>query len=263
MKRIIVTDLDGTLLDEHERIHSIDIDILQEIPDDVIFIPASGRALSSIKHVFISNHCNLPEPFPFPVISLNGAMGFLPGEKTAFYHPLPNDLINEVLQQTDKYRQICFLFLDKQKAVMVNPTQFGMLGEIRYHFGSVPYQPGIPLKDIAKIMCLSDDREALQEYEHSVNHLDCSTAFSMDTIFEITPTGVNKGSGLMDLLSRLGLDDRFSIFGAGDGGNDLEMLECANVRFASDQSPEYIRNRADRIYPYGSDLLNLMLNTPI
>ena len=51
------------------------------------------------------------------------------------------------------------------------------------------------------------------------------------TIFEITPKGINKGSGLLKLLHTLGWEN-LALYVAGDGENDLPMMQMAKVSFA-------------------------------
>ncbi len=259
MKYILVTDLDGTLLDQHERIHPDDLAILNHLPDDVVFIPASGRSLHSIKHMFSSNGFSPTTPFPFPVITLNGSMGYLPGELELFFHQLDAEIISNVLTIVKEYPEICFLFLDQKNAYMVNETMFGQLGERRYKFGALQFNDQIPLDHFAKIMCLSDDTKSLKRFQRRVSTLPATYAFSMETIFEITPPQVNKGSALRQILQVLG-DAEIKILVAGDGENDIDMLRIADINFTSSESPEKIKKEAMVIFEQGKGLLRCMLD---
>jgi hydroxymethylpyrimidine pyrophosphatase-like HAD family hydrolase len=69
-------------------------------------------------------------------------------------------------------------------------------------------------------------------------------AYSMETIFELTPPGIDKSSGLHRLLKRLDLSPK-SILAAGDGDNDLSLLKQADVSFTTFAAPVAVRTQAD------------------
>jgi Cof subfamily protein (haloacid dehalogenase superfamily) len=63
---------------------------------------------------------------------------------------------------------------------------------------------------------------------------------------EVTLQGVNKGSTILQLLSRLGLDAADAI-GIGDSSNDREMLQVCGVGIAMGNSSDEIKAVADEV----------------
>ena len=80
-------------------------------------------------------------------------------------------------------------------------------------------------QDICKINCRVDTQEeARQLQEYLQAHADALVnAPSNQGHFEITASGVNKGTAILHLADRLGIDAQ-DVAVYGDGGNDLEML---------------------------------------
>jgi hypothetical protein len=62
----------------------------------------------------------------------------------------------------------------------------------------------------------------------------------------MTPPGVDKGTGLAQLLNKLSWPIK-SIIAAGDGENDLPLFNHAAVSFSVYDAPEHIRTAADHI----------------
>jgi hydroxymethylpyrimidine pyrophosphatase-like HAD family hydrolase len=63
---------------------------------------------------------------------------------------------------------------------------------------------------------------------------------------EVTLTGVNKGSTILQLLDVLGLDAASAI-GIGDSSNDIEMLQVCGVGIAMGNATDQIKAHADYV----------------
>ena len=68
--------------------------------------------------------------------------------------------------------------------------------------------------------------------------------YAEETSFEITPQGVSKGTGLVDLCRVLGVPIEEAI-GVGDAFNDIPMLEMAGLGVAMGNSNEAALLAAD------------------
>lgn len=60
----------------------------------------------------------------------------------------------------------------------------------------------------------------------------------------IMPRGINKGTGLLSLCKRLGVDPR-NVAAIGDSYNDLEMFSVAGLSIALPNSPREVKKKAD------------------
>ena len=63
---------------------------------------------------------------------------------------------------------------------------------------------------------------------------------------EVTLNGVNKGSTILQLLDRLGLDAA-SALGIGDSSNDIEMLQVCGVGIAMGNATDAVKAHADEV----------------
>jgi Cof subfamily protein (haloacid dehalogenase superfamily) len=63
---------------------------------------------------------------------------------------------------------------------------------------------------------------------------------------EVTLDGVNKGSTILQLLDRLGLDAA-SALGIGDSSNDIEMLQVCGVGIAMGNATDAVKAHADEV----------------
>ena len=256
---VVCLDLDGTLLDAQERVHPKDVQLLQE-RQDVIFIPATGRSLDSTKRVFARNGLFEGMPLPFPLILLNGSLLFGFDEQLVAYQAFAPDTQSQVLQHLYSQPDVCFLLLGHERNYLLSPTPFGVAACLRYQFCYEPLddssQVDIP---ISKVMCYSEKPQALAAMAQGFTALPVEGAYSMETIYELTPPGIDKGSGLHRLLHHLELAPT-AVLAAGDGGNDLSLLKQADVSFTTFSAPETVRTQADfLIEPSSQGILQPLL----
>lgn len=103
----------------------------------------------------------------------------------------------------------------------------------------------------SRVLVVSPDH-ALQDFLEVSEALGLSRvsyAVGLTTWFDIAPTGVTKASALEVLRQRLNIDaDR--VFAAGDGENDMQMLEWAGRRgdsVAMGQADPHVKESARRV----------------
>jgi len=109
-------------------------------------------------------------------------------------------------------------------------------------------------------MCLSRERRNLERIAGQVREYPVETAFCELTALDITPKGVDKGSGLSRLRHELGMEEG-PLFVAGDGENDLPLMRLAEMSFAPDNAQGAVRQQASVIQDGSKDgLLELMLH---
>lgn len=98
-------------------------------------------------------------------------------------------------------------------------------------------------RDEAEDLCEAVTRRLAGEAGLPVEELRISwNAGSVD----ITPRGIDKGTGLRMLLEELGLDPG-EVMAVGDGGNDLPMFEVAGWRGAPANALPAVKALADRV----------------
>jgi hypothetical protein len=101
-------------------------------------------------------------------------------------------------------------------------------------------------RPFTKITFIAETPEPLKAFASETEALPLERFFSLPTVLELTPPGVDKGTGLNHLLAKQGWLNRH-IIAAGDGENDLPMFTWANTSFCPSNSPCYIQAQADHV----------------
>ena len=96
------------------------------------------------------------------------------------------------------------------------------------------------------MMALSWNKERLDEIINFIQDIEIEFFFSLDFLLEITPRGIDKGNGLIKLLSHLNMNEG-NMFYAGDGENDLPGFAISNTSFAPITASQHVKSRADII----------------
>jgi Cof subfamily protein (haloacid dehalogenase superfamily) len=239
MRNLIVCfDVDGTLTNADHRIHPADVEVLAG-HNDCIFIPSTGRTLSSLRLLFERNGLFVEQPIPFPMILQNGTAIYSQGESLLCYSPFDAKTQQDLLNILAMYPQVNHLLVGLNDIYSLFEFEFGKQIIEQLDFKVVPRLTASVGYTFSKIMILSPKVEPLMAMFTQLASLNVECASSLADVFEITPGGVNKATGLMHLRNKLKLQDAF-ICAIGDGENDLPILEIANFSFAPQGSHEKV-----------------------
>jgi Cof subfamily protein (haloacid dehalogenase superfamily) len=258
--RVICFDLDGTLLDHTEHIRPGDIKMLQNEPDGTLFIPASGRSLTSVQNIFHDHSLFQETSLPFPLVLQNGAITYLPGEKVLKSIVFEPDVQAKLVDIVAVFTELPFFMVTTTHHYVLHPNPLTWETSRKYNFLDGDFTSGKSKVPLTKVMAISRDTSPLKELDRQVSSLPVERAFSLPTIYEITPLGANKGAALLDLLKELGVKDEVEILAAGDGENDLSLFPIATRSYAPANAAEQIRQAADvTIFPQEDGLIAAML----
>ncbi|MGB6422661.1 MAG: HAD family hydrolase, partial [Anaerolineales bacterium] len=202
--------------------------------------------LQSVRAMFIKNGLFTDVRIPFPLVLQNGSVIYEHNEKMAGYFPFTYDTQHQIIEIIQNFPQISFYLFEVKETHLLWPTAFGLDSAERFGMQSRPYKNDGINYNFSKIMCVSEDNDLLQKIAQIIQDLEIEISFSMETLLEITPQGIDKGSGLGQLLSLLN-KTTVNLFVAGDGENDLPLFDKAQYSFAPANSPEPVREHADDI----------------
>ena len=236
-------DLDGTLLDDRERIHPADREILAGARAQAILIPTTGRPLESVRRTFQRNGLFRDASLPLPLVLLNGSLVHAPGERRLAYRPFEPLVQSELIALAQDFPEVTFLFLGEGPAQMLHPSAFGWAAAERYECTTQEFTPASRDVPSGKVMCMHPDHAVLEPLDRALEGIAVEKSFSVPFSLELTARGVDKGSGLHILLERLDLSAH-PLLAAGDGGNDLPMLSHAEVFFVPTSAPQEVREKA-------------------
>ncbi len=262
MIRLFASDLDGTLLNEkHESDDVIESCLQKVVMNGGVFTVATGRSIEMI-------HLGKADDQIY-VICMNGAVIFDPNRQIILQEEIDKESLGNLLKQFPDFYLECispqktFLRQDKEsymktlldpETVSNRPKNWAKRFRDRaeHHISFSCTDEEILSYPICKVNCMIRNPEvtkAVNEYLDAYRS-KLVNAPSFPGGIEITKAGVNKGSGILWLADKLGIQkDEVAVYG--DGGNDLEMLKMFTHSYAPNTASEAaIKNASHVIGPY-------------
>ena len=253
--RLLVTDLDGTLLDPAGRIHEADRQAaaaLQAAGVTVTF--ATGRAWPTARAVAAALGLRAP------LVVYNGAQVVSPTGKVLYARWLPHRAVELAEALARRYGLGGFAYLPDRLVPLADGAAYAgyLLPEDRAMLRADRSGPALhgstPSCHAAiKLLFLGTD-EACGAFEaacRAYGHLLRPVRSGRQCV-EVLPPGVSKATGLAFVLERLGLRPS-QVVAVGDGLNDLEMLELAGCPVAVATAEPALLRRARFVAPAPPD----------
>lgn len=237
MKKLICVDIDGTILPFHGEINPKVYEVFKDTDDK--YIIATGRPLFQVREFGLNIDC----------VCSNGAEVIKDGE-----------LIQLLTIETDTVVEIVDLLMGAVGNVSISTTvglyfheqvnlekmTYDMVMAFDGHFSQERYDRlyshfsdiagrfsdvGEFIKEnklqVTKIEATTLD--VTKELIEKINNRDDVNSFSsVGGHIEVVAMGVNKAEGIKKYIG----DQQFQVFAVGDGDNDIEMFEYADVGYA-------------------------------
>lgn len=246
--KLVVTDLDGTLLDDRKNVSKANLEAIKKIRDaGVLFTVATGRGERGARPLL-----ELLKP-DVPAILFNGCEIFEMGKGPIYSEYLPKTIADMVVDHFLKTEFGIIGFLhDKIFLVGYKPAH-----EIYLKREKVAYEVVDDLRHldaVNKVMVVGDVPRAMEmmgelEKKEGIN-LNCVK--TEDFYYEVLPDGVSKGEGLKKLCEILGIE-RESVIAIGDNMNDLSMINFAGLGVAVENAEEPVKKAAKLVVPSNND----------
>ena len=241
MKRIVFSDVDGTLLDSGHRIGSYTARAIAGLRErGVPFVIVSARGPSGIYPIFHRYG------FRAPIISYSGALVLDEEGRMLFHRGMPKDKAGEIIGYIEGERLdlSCCIYSYDQWIVKSRDD-----GRIRREEEMVEAEAeegtldSVAADEVSKILCICGSGEA-ENIERRLRGRfpDVSIVRSSDHLVEIMGKGVSKAASAA-LLCReygLGMEDAIAF---GDSYNDEELLRAAGKGFLMGNAPEDLKAR--------------------
>ena len=252
MYKLIASDLDETLLDDHKQISTKSLDAIHKARElGIKFVPSTGRGFTLVQNVL--RDLGLHDAAEEYVISFNGGMITENKQnKVIDFNGLPFDTIHtlfrlgikknvgiQVYTKTDVY---IYRFNNDERNYLKNLTDSYI--ELK--------EPDISfLKDesLVKILFQNTNIPYLQTIRDEVlTFLDIplSITYSSNRYLEFNQFGVDKGSALLKLANLLNID-RKEIIGIGDNHNDISLISSAGLGICVSNAAPDAKEHADYI----------------
>lgn len=253
MIRLIASDMDGTLLSDDKKLDPEIFPLIRELTArGVVFAPASGRQVCSLKRFFA------PVLNDIYIIGENGAI-ITYGKKEIFASVMDKAVVRALTEAILSMGKHTALLCGKRQSYTDDPATVRLLGNDRFRY-NVEYREDLlsVTEDIIKVSVV-DGGSVLENsfpilYPKFKDEL-CVTVSGFNCMDFMNP-GVSKGAALGKIKEylRIGYEETL-VFG--DNFNDIEMFGEGYFSYAMENSAEEVRAKAR--YTAGSNNTNWII----
>ncbi|MEL6894221.1 MAG: Cof-type HAD-IIB family hydrolase [Actinomycetota bacterium] len=248
--RLVVSDLDGTLLGTAGQLSPTTIDVLQRLrADGVTVVAATGRAprsaMARLRDLGVVD----------ALVCSNGSIVHDPADdETVRRHPIDSQHLLDAFRSLDAAFDgvACCWELDDRYGWDAGFDHIGTTHEDTTGFGVADRPTEVDV--VTKLMVAHPElrrlelRDAMREVLEVPVTLGCSGV----EFVEITGHLVDKASTVAAFAVELGID-REDVIAFGDNANDLELLAWAGVGVAVENALPETKEVADRVIGHHAD----------
>jgi Cof subfamily protein (haloacid dehalogenase superfamily) len=223
MYRVIVTDLDGTLLDSRQELHPRTVDAFVALKKRGLHVViATGRHLKEAAHV--QDQLGVEVHF----ITSNGARIHGPDGSCLWRRNLEPEIVGLLTGAAADLDVFTSIYTDDAWISSAIPE---WIAAYDCGAGFLPQEGNITAfdgKNVAKVMFMGEVDSIVSAAAHLTDAYGDSitVTHSLPQCLEITAQGVCKGRALAQVLENLGVESAHSVV-FGDGPNDVSMLRMA------------------------------------
>lgn len=269
MYKMIILDLDGTLLNDYKKISEENINLIKRAYEEkgILSVIATGRPLGYVNEI-----CDLyGNCFANYIIACNGAI--IKDSKTNQYIHKVTFTNEEVLNLRNIFLQenadYMMLYTDEQVIIEAEDSKRlensgNNLGKKRTKIDNI--ENVVNNSNLTKLLCLiGGNVSALENIIKKINtlkgiessvicHYLCKTeAGTFESKYiDIMKEGCSKKNAIQILADKLGIKQE-EIIVMGDGGNDISMFECAGLKIAMANAEPYLKEKADFVTTSNND----------
>ncbi|PXY38805.1 haloacid dehalogenase [Flavobacterium cheongpyeongense] len=236
--KVVVSDLDGTLLNPQHQISDYTKSIFQELHNQgYLIVVATGRhhldAMAIIETLEV----------PVYLVSSNGARIHSPEKEQLFSFNLDSDVVKAALNvEIDPEITVVLFKENVWQTNKMSEKLNAFQAKLRYHPELVDYKT-LEDFDAIKIFFSCDNHEKLVQLkdavlEKSSEHLH--HAFSLPTCLEFMDKSIDKAVAIERVLERKGFSLKEAV-SFGDGFNDVQMLSASGKGLIMENAPALLK----------------------
>lgn len=261
--KVIISDLDGTLLNQHHVISDYTRSVFQELhQQNYLIVVATGRhhldAIPLVERLGV----------PLYLVTSNGARIHSPERELLFSTNMDSDTVKSILNLDIDPDITTVLFKEEVWQTNIHNEKLNSFSkEVTYHRELVNFEELEDFEAI-KIFFTHENQDKLiavrdlilEHHPDSFNH-----AFSLPICLEFMDKAVDKSHAIAKILEKENLDFSHAV-SFGDGFNDELMLVATGKGLIMGNAPETLKNKLshleviatnheDGVAKYLSDLL--------
>lgn len=248
--KLIVSDVDGTLADSRKRLPPGFPEAVRKLrARGIPFVIASGRQHYNVLKTFDAVRDDIL------VLPENGAL-LIDGEEAYFTNPIPDEEIAAILAAIAPI-PTAQPMLAGVRAIYLRPGSERATADVARYYERRVVAPDAfeRAKDdtICKIAVYDDESSARNLAPALASFSDrLSIALSAENWIDIMNKGVNKGSGLLRILERLGVKPE-ECMAFGDYDNDIPMLRICGESYAMANATDAVKAVCRHVAPSNDD----------
>lgn len=258
MFKLIVSDMDGTLLNEEKQVSEQTKAAIRKLEmHGARFTIATGRIYPAAK--VYSDDLGIDTP----IICCNGAVIIDPVTNTVLYgSPISKEIGLKVIDICEAYGvyyhlyDLDTIYSDRMERVIAYFDAFSKDLPEAYKVKTSVVTSTRSLfddKTIYKIGLYYDNTERALEMRKALEGISGATGFkSLETMYDVLAENTNKGTSLKRLCQILNLELE-EVVAFGDNENDLEMLEAAGYGIAMGNAEDFVKEVADHVADTNDD----------
>lgn len=243
---LIVTDLDGTLLDHEKNIGAASREAIRYfMSEGGLFTFATGRLYQSFKGI-----CK-KLPFNAPVIFANGAQIINMGDANILYQtPLENDVLPLCESVLEEFPKVALEIYAHKRTGLVRPNEISLKHMLDFAIEHTVYRAACDAPQPWLKVLFTESHDVLVQIAAFVeaHYRKASICFSSSNFLEVFNLCVDKGRTALKLAELLDVN-RNDVYAAGDQENDLPLLRAAKMSFAPANAVEAVKKQVDILLP--------------
>lgn len=250
-KVILLSDMDGTLLNSKKKITDIDRAAINRFIElGGKFTVATGRTIQSFEQY--QKMLNLKSP----VIMYNGAaIHDYTEDKTLYVHPLPDTARDYAIEILENHSESGGEVVKTRGTYVFSNTEYQQLHTricniIPEYMGLEEIPEGEWLKVLFSMA--PEDVPYMEMFVDKKQYEGVYFVKSSDMFLEMLPEGVSKGSAVEQYRKLEGFEG-FTFVTIGDFDNDIEMIEAADVGACPSNAENTVKAKADVILKHSND----------
>lgn len=243
---VCVTDLDGTLLPPNGAISAIDLNTLHSLRDQHICrVLATGRSLYSLQKAIPAD-----TPFDFVIFATGAGIMNWQTKELIFSQNMNQEqimhaggVLEELKLDYMVHKEVPDTHHMHYKAFKENPDFMNRIGIYRDFAIELETQTRTPWQTATQFLVIVPQQDeglypVLQSRLAPLTTIRTTSPLDFSSLWiEIFAPGVNKGDGLLRLLTMLGLSSQQAMV-IGNDYNDLHMLELCPNAYVTKNAPE-------------------------
>lgn len=240
--KLVVTDMDGTLLDSNHKVSDSFYTLHQELKkNNIQFVAASGRPFYSIskKLSLIKNDI---------IIAAENGAYVVDDNEVILSTPIHNDFLPELFEAIEGFKDIHPVFCSRDKAYIKEQSK-NLLNVISQYYTEyeIIKSPNAIIEDIYKIALYHETDSEKYIYPHvQILESKFKAIVSAKNWVDLSRIDSNKGEALKLIQDKYKIKpEETMVFG--DYKNDLEMLALAKYSFAMQNAHPDVKKAANYI----------------